>query len=141
MASLLLNWVILCAISIIMMKDKINICAWNMNHVNLRCAKPYLNILMNEYSILAISEHGLYNCELYRLDDINPNFKSLAKSSSALKDANFGKAPGHGGCALLWHTDLSNYVRPLPRVGSDRICVIQMSVKNIINCIIISIYM
>ena len=105
------------------MDDKLKMYAWNMNCA-IATAGSYLNVLKESSDIIALPEHGLYNCELYKLNYVNEDFVSMAKSSANLNDEQFGVRRGHGGCAILWHKRLGNYVRPLPEYGSDRMCVI-----------------
>ena len=122
------------------MDDKLKIYAWNMNCA-IATAGSYLNVLMESSDIIALSEHGLYNCELYKLNFVNEDFMSMAKSSANLNDEQFGVRRGYGGCAILWHKLLGNYVRPLPEYGSDRMCVIQESFPNRVKMHIISVYL
>ena len=121
------------------MNTQIKLCAWNMG-CHMASAKPYITKLMTHHSIVALSEHGLYNCERHKLASISPDFECLSKSSVNLNDANFGNIVGHGGCAILWNKSLSSYIRPLPDLGTDRICGIQLSMGNR-KYLILSVYM
>ena len=46
-----------------------------------------------------------------------------------------------GGCAILWHKKLGNCIRPLPELGSDRICVIELTIGNGDKLYIIGVYL
>lgn len=118
---------------------RLSIAAWNLR-CNLGCAGPYLHTLADMADIIAVSEHGLYHCELRKLDDVHPEYLSLAKASKQLNDVDFGHKRAHGGCALLWNKRLSSRIRPLPNLGSDRICVIQINVQDI-NYYVVAAYM
>ena len=76
---------------------------------NFDIAKPYLMKLSQTVDIIAILEHGLYPCELDKLDNILPCYKVLGKSSKILTDANFRDIKGLGGCAILWNYRKLNY--------------------------------
>ena len=54
----------------------------------------------------------------------------MAKSSKHLSDVNLGKKRGHGGCAILWKRSLCNRVRPLPELGTDRMCVVELTIDS-----------
>ena len=121
------------------MHRNLSISSWNMN-CNSGIASPFLNELMKHSNFIAISEHGLYECELFKLGKYNNNFDYLGKAYKNLINDNHGHKRGHGGCALLWHKDVSAHVRPLPELGSDRICVVEFTNGNF-KCFIISVYL
>ena len=60
----------------------LGIAAWNVR-CNLACAGPYLQILSKEAEFIAISEHGLYPCEMNKLNESIPGYRALAKASKA----------------------------------------------------------
>ena len=104
----------------------LSIAAWNM-----RCmfdiSKPYMQHLARKADIIAISEHGLYPCELYKLESILQNYTCLAKPSAQLSDENFMSKKGIGGCAILWNKkSLTCKVKPHYDVGDDRICLTEI---------------
>lgn len=47
----------------------LNVTAWNARR-DIHIAKPFLETLAKEADIIAISEHGLYQCELNKLNYI-----------------------------------------------------------------------
>lgn len=57
-----------------------------------------------------------------------------------MKDSELGHKRGHGGCAILWSQTLATCVRPLPNLGGDRVCVIQIIINDV-NYYVISAYM
>ena len=117
----------------------LGIAGWNVRW-NLACAGPYLQVLSIEAEYIAISEHGLYPCEMNKLNESIPGYRALAKASRQLKDEDFGHKRGYGGCAILWSEKLSNRVRPMPNLGSDRICVLQVTTSEC-NIYVIAVYM
>jgi exonuclease III len=66
----------------------LTVSAWNMR--SLRCAAPYLNELMSFSDVVAMSEHRLYEAELYQLRQVNKHYEYHAKSS---KDLDPGRQP------------------------------------------------
>ena len=122
------------------MTNKLTITAWNMSCM-FPVAGPYLNTILSGTDVLALSEHGLYPCELYKLNNVSPDYISMAKSSRQLSDNNFGSGRGVGGSAILWHKRLSSNVRPLPELGSDRMCAIEIILPNNARLYVISVYL
>ena len=103
---------------------QISVSSWNMR-CNFSCAGPYLNTLARKADVIVVAEHGLYTCELYKFDRIIQGYRSIAKASKRLNDANMGHKRGQGGCAIVWNCEKLKFkVRPLPKLGSDRMCVI-----------------
>ncbi len=98
--------------------------AWNMR--GMGTSGPYMKQLLSEVDILALSEHKLFECELWKLADITRGVTAHAKSSDDLLDADCGSKPGHCGVALMWKDDLSQYIRPVKTVGLDRICAVEV---------------
>ena len=121
-------------------KNIITLKSWNMQ-CKIGTGKPYAQLLCSKSDFLAISEHGLYECELYKLENIHPNFMGFGKSDKNLKNSDFGKVKGYNGCGLLWSTSLNNRISRLPEMGSDRMCVIKFKLSREINCYIIAVYL
>ena len=118
----------------------VTLASWNMRCI-FDCAKPYLRQLANEATILTVSEHGLFPCELYKFGTEYTDYENIAKSSSHLSDTDFGTKQGIGGCAILWSKDISNIVKPLNDVGTDRICAIQVQPRDDLNLYVVAVYM
>ena len=113
---------------------------WNMNN-KFAAGQPYLHELLNDSSVCVINEHGLFPNELYKLNHIHSKFNAFGKSSRDLKDKDFGSKFGHCGCAILWRHEINNYVIPRPDLGSDRICVLQITIPGCIEMVIIGVYL
>ena len=88
-----------------------------------------------------MAEHGLYQYELYKLGCVNTNYQALSKSRPKLRDEKLGVRRGPGGCALLWHKRLSNSIKPLPNLGSDRMCVVEIILPDSTKLYVISVYL
>ena len=118
----------------------ITVTSWNMG-CRWSSAGPYMHELMDKTQIMAVSEHALYPCELQKMNFVHPEFTALSKASHSLDDQLFGSIKGNGGCAILWRKNLSCNIRPLPVLGSDRMCAIELHLGNGMLCYIISVYM
>ena len=117
----------------------LSLATWNV-HCELDVSKTYLNHLSSKASIIAIQEHGLFNCELPKLRTILKGYDGFGKSSTRLCDDEMGKRRGIGGCGLLWNKDLGFKVKRHLKEGSDRICMIELSL-NSGSLFIICVYM
>ena len=104
--------------------------SWNMRSLTL--AKHYINDLVNEYDfdIICLSEHRLFQCELYKLGLINTEYIYNGKSSKDLKCRDQNIKRGNCGVAILWKKTLVHRVRVM-KINSDRMCGIE--ILNVIN--------
>ena len=71
-------------ICIFLMKETIALTSWNMNST-WRSALPYLKHLASFSDMIVISEHALYECELWKIGQIDSNFDYIGKCSRNLK--------------------------------------------------------
>ena len=120
--------------------NRLRIGAWNM-HCNTDIAGPYLNEMAKYCQIIATSEHGLYENQLHKLDNMVPGYKSFALPSAHLDVSSSSNRPGIGGTAILWNSDLFAFrVKPLPGISSDRMTVIELTADDAVYYII-SVYL
>ena len=88
-----------------------------------------------------MSEHGLYENQLHKLNDLVPGYTSFAVASSHRKQINFDQGKNIGGCGILWdYRSLAYKIRHLKDISSDRICVIELITDTIVF-FIISLYL
>jgi len=96
--------------------------------------------LTSQSDVVVISEHHLYENQLFKLDEINTCFASYGKCADGLDPSKQDSVPGHGGIAILWNKSLSCKVRPLPNMGTDRICAVSLYTDD--GCIsVIGVYL
>jgi exonuclease III len=119
--------------------NEIKYVAWNIR--GLSSGLPYLKQLMKTADIVAVSEHGLYNCELWKLDQVDSNFHVTAKACKVLSDRECNKKVGHSGAALFWRKTLSQFVKPVLDIQSDRICAIEIMIPHTRRLMLISVYL
>ena len=127
-------------LSIIIMSI-LTISAWNMR--SLGPAGPYLHELadLHKSDVICISEHRLYPYELFKLNDLCPQFDVHAKSSEDLSNEVQTKQSGHCGIGILWRKELSNRVKVV-ECESDRLCVIEIAgICNDRSVFVISTYL
>lgn len=139
MSSTRITYILLSLIIAFMRKRCITVTAWNCR--GLGPARPYLAHLMKNCDVMCISEHQLYECELNRLTELDPDFTGYGRSSLSLKPENYGKAPVHCGVGILWRKTLSPCIRPLRHLGTDRFCAIEVAIDGQRPLYIASLYM
>ena len=89
--------------------DILRITAWNMR--GLATSKPYLRHLLDDSDIGCVSEHGLYEPELYKLGEVHEEVYAFGKSSESLNIHNMGKVPGHSGIGIMWRKSYSGCIK------------------------------
>lgn len=104
---------------------------------------PYLRHMMQTMDIIAVhvSEHGLFECQLWKLNDANHNFNVTAKASKGLKDDMCNRSIGHSGVALFWKESLSQFVKPVKDIESDRMCAMDIMLPNARRVRAVSVYL
>ena len=96
---------------------------------------------MRKANIIVLNEHGLFPCQLNKLDQIHTDFTGFGKASRVLYDVDLGSRMGCGGVAILWHKSLSSYMQPMPEYGTDRICVTKVNLGSDNTFYLIAIYL
>ena len=97
---------------------------WNMR-ANYSIAKPFITKYGYGCEFICLNDHGLFESELYKIENMYNDYSGHAKASKHLNNSDLGKRRGYGGCAVLWKKSLDNRIRPLPEKGTDRMCVVQ----------------
>ena len=94
---------------------------------SISSAGPYINEFIDLYksNIICLSEHRLYESELFKLNQICVNFDCHAKASSDLDYSLQSKKAGHCGIAIMWSKDIAKRVKVV-NCNSDRICAIEV---------------
>ena len=110
--------------------ESLSFFTWNLR-ANFPISKPFLIEFAYGCDFICLNDHGLYDSELHKIEDLFPDYTSHAKASRHLNNQSFGHSRGFGGCALLWKKSLQNRIRPLPDKGTDRICVVQLTIDSI----------
>eukprot|EP00493_Phyllostaurus_siculus_P008512 UN08618 len=97
---------------------------WNIR--GFTTAKPYMLSLFESNEIIVINEHWLYDCESYRLGNINSNFGVEAKFGENNDPEDFGHKRGQGGVAIFWNKEIKG-VSVIKNLNSNRIAGIRIT--------------
>ena len=102
----------------------------------------YFHEIIFTYDIVCVSEHGLFKCELKKLQHLHPDFMCHPMASKHLNDDNFGRGTiGIGGTAIFWRKSFGSRVRVMNDLCSDRFCVIQFITDSKQKLYFISMYL
>ena len=104
-------------------------------------AKFQLESLLPDFDFFPISEHGLYDDQLYlhQPENFLPEFNCLAVSSSDNPDFLDGHR-GHGGVALFWRLKFNDFITSI-QIDSDRIVGIKFSLSKENTFHLLSVYL
>ena len=117
---------------------KLNVISYNCKH--FVCEGPkfdYINSLSDNYSIIMLQEHWLFESELSKLSNVGDGFAFEAKSSMNENECRVGRP--FGGCAILWNPMLQCDVKPVI-CNSSRVCGVLLC-HNGSTYLIINVYM
>ncbi|CAH1778106.1 unnamed protein product [Owenia fusiformis] len=99
---------------------KLNLLSWNVDGV-MQSALALDNVSSNyDIDICAISEHKLFNDNLYFVDSINNQYESFSRSDASLDPFNSFRR-GKGGVSLVWKRNLNAQITRLTSIECDRI--------------------
>ena len=117
---------------------QISITCWNSR--GLVASLPYLNEILANNDVVALSEHWLHSNRLNVLTEISQDFNVIARASRHADASVYGYKRGQGGVALLWRKTLGG-ASPITSLTHDRICGIrlQCTYGRILN--VLSVYM
>lgn len=101
---------------------------WNMR--SFSGGHCYMHEMSKTCDIIAFSEHGLYDNELYRIGGSFTDFSVFARSSQDMNPFRQGTVIGHCGCGIMWHKSIDAHITPLYHLGSDRICAVELDVHG-----------
>ncbi len=96
----------------------------------------YAGKLLHDSDICVFSEHHLYPCELYKLNNLHAEYECFGRSCSILDDSMANVRPGYGGIAIMWRSELSHAITRCNDMGNDRIIVVKLESNNSIIFII-----
>lgn len=119
--------------------ETIELAAWNMRSYSTGLS--YLRYMMQTVDIAAVSEHGLYESQLWKLQEVNIEFDVTAKACKMLDEERANYCIGHSGIALFWRNHLSQYVKQINDIDSDRICAIELVLPNVKPIVVVSVYL
>ena len=112
---------------------------WNATGIMSSASYLIDSINSKKIDICGISEHWLYEKDLYFLKSIDTKYKCHAVSDFSLKLPSNRKV-GKGGVALLWHNKWDNKVTPID-IDDDRIIGIELLIDSSNYCFIFQVYL
>ena len=83
---------------------------------------------LNDIDICAISEHKLFNNNMFFIDSINRDYDSFSRSDDSLNPYDSHRR-GKGGVSLLWKRNLQHHATKLNNISNDRIVGIEVFVS------------
>ncbi len=118
------------------MVTDIRVAAWNSR--GLLNATPYIQLLSEDFGILAICEHWLWPFELFKLNQLVPGYRSVGCCDKRLSETS-NLTRGCGGVALLWKSSIP--ASPVSTLSSDRLVAIQIQVNPGVVLSVIAVYL
>ena len=92
-------------------------------------ATLYLHKLVERGAdIIVLSEHWLWPFDLYKLDEVHPDFTGLGHADSRLSEETHDKRRGCGGVGILWRKSLDAF--PISEIDSKRVCGIRIKKED-----------
>ena len=101
----------------------LTVTAWNLR--SLTASQTYVQELCQLSDVLFISEHRLYQNELYKLHELQTGFEIYGKAAKDLDNHAQSKMPGHCGIAMMWAKNIAHKVRVI-ECNSDRIAILEV---------------
>ena len=115
----------------------LKVVAWNANGISGRWC--YLDHLRKTNDIVFVTEHKLFNCELFKLND-DKNWHVYANASDNLMDERHGNTFGQGGIAVYWSNSINKYITALKDISNDRMIILKYN-DGIETIFIIGVYL
>ena len=119
--------------------NHINVTTWNMK--GLSGASPYAHELLDNCDICVLTEHHLYPCELYKLDQLHQDFDVYSRSSSMLDNSRISSIRGFGGIAVMWRSNIDHMISRCTDMGNYRIIVVKIEYPDGRKLYIIRVYL
>ena len=112
---------------------------WNLHC--FRTAQIYYEFLIDQFDILAISEHCLFQKQLGILKSSCGNTYNCIAASANDNLPILSLKAAHGGVALLCKVAIDDYISPLNNIKSDHIVGIQCEFPGHVLLFILGVYL
>ena len=119
--------------------EPLSLATWNMR-CEFDISSKYAEELSKSAHFITIQEHGLFPCEMPKLETYIKGYTGIGKPSRQLVDTEIDKRKRVGGCAILWRKTLQYKVIRYPKEGSDRICMVELKIRDL-RVFIICVYL
>ena len=90
------------------------------NCKNLNTSKHAIDKLSQNYDIILLQEHWLFDCQLHKLKEFHENYSGLGKAVNSDDPILPVQMPrGYGGVGILWKKDIDHLISVIPDGGTD----------------------
>ena len=96
--------------------------------------------LLEKCDFLLIQEHWLYEENFNRFDSIYDNVNISIEGKSAMDPSIIRIGRPHGGCAILWKSDISYNIFPIKTISNKLNCI-NVKIDNDVNFLLFNVYM
>ena len=106
-----------------------------------KTAQLYFKSIIDQFDILAISEHSLFEEQLGILKTATDGTYNYHAVSASDNPRIISGEKAHGGVALLWKYSINDFVTPIKSIQSDRIVGIKCEFSGCRPLFILSVYL
>ena len=94
------------------------------NCKNLNTSKHAIDKLSQNYDIILLQEHWLFDCQLHKLKEFHENYSGVGKAVDSDDPILPVQMPrGYGGVGILWKKDIDHLISVIPDGGNRLQCV------------------
>ena len=104
--------------------SSLKICGYNCK--GYISSAQYVDMLIDTFDIVFLSEHHLYANNLNRIDRSRNDICVYARASTKLQDNMTYTGFGYGGIAFVWKKKINQCVHVLSTYGNDRIMALEI---------------
>ena len=106
-----------------------------------RTAQLYFKSVIDQFDILAVSEHSLFEEQLGMLKTATDSTYNYHAVSASDNPRIISGEKAHGGVALLWKYSINDFVTPIKSIQSDRIAGIKCEFSGCRPLFILGVYL
>ena len=106
-----------------------------------KTAQLYFKFIIDQFDILAISEHSLFEEQLGILKTATDGTYNYHAVSASDNPRIISGKQAHGGLALLWKYSINDFVTPIKSIQSDRIVGIKCEFSGCRPLFILGVYL
>ena len=91
----------------------LKIATYNCKNFNGSLTYKYCKELMDKCDFLLLQEHWLYEQNFHKFEEINKSIRIGIEGSSAMNPEVIRSGRPHGGCAILWNSNIGFNISPI----------------------------
>ena len=112
----------------------------NFNGIHSDLKRLFIQNLFKNCDFVLLQEHWLFDTQFCVFDDVLPGKSVSYVSKSSMNAAVQHTGRPHGGCAILWKTDMQFHVEGIDTMSS-RLTACKVSMSGDVNFVIFNVYM